>query len=1334
MNDDKSIPRTYKELHSILVKLKSFDERLEWLGKKWMSISSSTDKQKFSSYNKQEAVFRLLSLYGLHSFQTKDFKVCKGTFNNGTVKKCTKKDIHTLYTDGSIKDSGDKSDATFLNSDETVIICITSKDYSVKNEQVGKLDVGDISFIANQHYKQKDLIIGFCVHSKEVTHSKMLKSHVSSELYKSALKKAFDTNMVFDHDYLANLLAFLPTTEPEYNKTEFIPYFHQELCYYKIKEVFKRNDVAVLNALPRSGKTQICGLCIKRLPDLLNNADVKNVLLITLRPSENLSGYKEFFNTFSGDLFNSIYLNDNKDKKPVLKKTNIIICSKQYLQHKNDSVRKIKWLSELHIDLSIIDESHDGGSTDLAKSVYEMYGKNSKTLFVTATCGKTVIKYNIPRENIIKWDLEDVTMCKNFSDTTHQFIVEKHGEVAESVLANFSERCIRDTYSKFPTLILSSCGFFNEIKQDIVNANKGWSINALLNLDSNGNFENEKEVIKFLQSIFGEQKGTSNIAIQDTKCKMYEWRQIVLNAKHRIQQSEPEVILVFIDHITVTKLGKALKSTMTKVIDTDEYDIIVLNTEENKGQTALQRIENAQSKARNSGKLGVIAITGQMCSTAVTIPKCDIVMLLDNGKSWDNYYQKVFRPMTQDEDKTCAIVYDCNNRRSLSFVAVLSEHIYGKSDVESINKILSNNMVKIKHSYWYNSDNKVFQTQPISSLKMAQIIHKEWLRDVGATKMIIKALSMNSNVCSDTITYFKNMFKNISSKKKGNTEPVHIFEDIPVELQGMDTDISDGLTKENTRHTVNKELKEDNEHIQDLVEKDFNLFQEVFRYLVVVMLILSLDNDSNDNFSDMCLNINRDYEKKKMVLQLLQSIWGNRITEDVLMFFRDTYDTELVSNFTLSENIRYLKERFISVKNSPYKLYQIIEEFLIPHETERKNNAEISTPQQLRKEMLDKLPTHIWSKRIRVFEPCCGKGGFLIDIVSRFMVGLKNIIPGQKRRRKFILEKMLYFADINPINIYICSMILDPERQYKLNCYTGDTLKLDIKQEWGIDKFKLIVGNPPYNSSGSTATGNTIWQHFTRKSLEEWLIHSGFLCFVHPPGWRKPNTEKGKFYGMFELMTQRTQLLYLSIHGIKDGQQTFHCGTRYDWYVIKKTPNYKSSVVRDEKGKLNRVNMSDFNWLPNYNIKTIHKLLAKEGEETCPIIYNRSNYGADKKWMSKVETDEFKHPCIHSTPKSGIRYMYSKFNDKGHFGVQKVIFGDSGIYNPIIDIEGVYGMTQHAMAIEVKNKVDANELSNILTTDKMKLLIDSCLFSSYAIDWNIFKDFKRDFWKLFPTE
>ena len=214
-------------------------------------------------------------------------------------------------------------------------------------------------------------------------------------------------------------------------------------------------------------------------------------------------------------------------------------------------------------------------------------------------------------------------------------------------------------------------------------------------------------------------------------------------------------------------------------------------------------------------------------------------------------------------------------------------------------------------------------------------------------------------------------------------------------------------------------------------------------------------------------------------------------------------------------------------------------------------------------------------------------------------------------------------------------------------------------------------------------------------------------------------------------MTENNQMLYLSIHGVKDGMSTFKCGTRYDWYLIEKTKKYKDTTVIDENKNELSINLTNYKWLPNYNIDFLNKIIAVPGDDTCNIIYSRNDYGADKKWMSKVQTDEYKYPCIQSTNKSGIVYKYSSVNNRGHFGISKIIFGFTGINDVIIDMEGKYGMTQHAMAIGVSDVDKATEIKTVLLSKKFKLFLNSCLFSQYIIDWNIFKDLKKDFYKEF---
>ena len=164
-----------------------------------------------------------------------------------------------------------------------------------------------------------------------------------------------------------------------------------------------------------------------------------------------------------------------------------------------------------------------------------------------------------------------------------------------------------------------------------------------------------------------------------------------------------------------------------------------------------------------------------------------------------------------------------------------------------------------------------------------------------------------------------------------------------------------------------------------------------------------------------------------------------------------------------SQNVSCIKELFKQSKGNPEDMSKLIDEFLVPHENDKKTNAEVSTPYNLRQEMLDKIPEDFWTSPKKVFEPCSGKGGFLLDVINRFDTGLK--ILDDKERRRVILEECLYFAELNPVNIFINKLLIDPEVEYKLNFYQGNTLELNVKEKFGLEKFDLVVGNPPYNKN-----------------------------------------------------------------------------------------------------------------------------------------------------------------------------------------------------------------------------------------------------------------------------
>ena len=150
--------------------------------------------------------------------------------------------------------------------------------------------------------------------------------------------------------------------------------------------------------------------------------------------------------------------------------------------------------------------------------------------------------------------------------------------------------------------------------------------------------------------------------------------------------------------------------------------------------------------------------------------------------------------------------------------------------------------------------------------------------------------------------------------------------------------------------------------------------------------------------------------------------------------------------------------------------------------------------------MLDKIPNEFWTSLKKVCEPCAGKGGFIIDIIDRFMIGLREVIEDEKERYKTIVEECLYFSDINSTNIFICKLLIDPHNEYNLNYNEGDTLELDIKEKWNIDIFDAVIGNPPYNEDPDNSNDphmKPVYQKWIYKFNEL----SQMLLFITPSKW-----------------------------------------------------------------------------------------------------------------------------------------------------------------------------------------------------------------------------------------
>lgn len=409
-----------------------------------------------------------------------------------------------------------------------------------------------------------------------------------------------------------------------------------------------------------------------------------------------------------------------------------------------------------------------------------------------------------------------------------------------------------------------------------------------------------------------------------------------------------------------------------------------------------------------------------------------------------------------------------------------------------------------------------------------------------------------------------------------------------------------------------------------------------------------------------------------------------------------------------------------------------IEEYLPIRNKEKNKYGEVFTPISLINEMMDKLDKKLWKNpNLKWLDPANGIGNFPMVIFERLNNGLKDIIPNEKERKKHIIENMLYMVELNEKNVGVSKKILGNNA----NIYCGSFLQDGWEDYFGIDKFDVIVGNPPYNrnqnNTGKKGGGDLIWDEFIHSSLD-CLNEYGYLCFVHPSAWRKPQDKNTKTKGLYDLMTKQNHLLYLEIHNTKDGKKTFNVGTRYDWYVLQKAYSVKPTIVKDQLGVGYTIQLKDWIFLPNHSYDIIKHLLGVSDV----VIYSSNQYLSIKKWVKDTKTDEFKYPLIHSTTKKGVRYKWTNTLDPSvrkkidMFGVQKVIFGETGINNAIIDTEGKYGLTNNSIGIKINNMEEGIKLKTALESEMFKNVLNACSWGNYRIEWRMFNYFRKDWYKI----
>ncbi len=770
-----------------------------------------------------------------------------------------------------------------------------------------------------------------------------------------------------------------------------------------------------------------------------------------------------------------------------------------------------------------------------------------------------------------------------------------------------------------------------------------------------------------------------------------------------------------------------------------------------------ETIKDFETMTYKEGK-NLIILTGAKLRLGISLPCVDIGFNFDNIQSVDVNYQTMFRVLTEryNKPKKYGFYVDFNKNRFINF---LYEYNATYSSAKSISNIKEN----ISHLQG------LLLLFNINGFGLQNLDEKELLK-------MYNNLTNDLNLNVNGYSKYYSSFENIAKLFKKSLIDVEIKDLIPLKNL-IDKDYNTDKNKK-----IKTTLKEGEKYVpplyidkfddkedtrgddvdldvdDDAEETDSNavIINNITDILPRIIALLSLFSDVNnydcENVDD-CLNKSIERLKKGGELcncenmntsQVLECYFNNsfnygkllKIMENIKILLNNPNYNNLrdTTNFIFN-NIREMgkNKNALIYSMSSEDIQKKIEQYLPVRQEKKDKNGEVFTPIKLIEEILDNLPANVWKNPdLKWLDPANGIGNFPMVVYKKLLEKLPDKYEGkytnEAGKKKHIIEKMLYMIELDTANVKISKRIFGSNANICCADFLNDSDKCFKK--FGVDKFDIIVGNPPFQTpkkegiEGTTAGKGILWDKFIKKSLDI-LVNKGFLCFITPPPWRKPENE------LYQLMTKDNQLVWLRIINKKDGEKLFNVSQRFDLYIIEKTPIYKDSKIIDEKDEINDLDLSKWMFLPNYDFKNIKKIMTTE-DEGIKVIYNTFYHSSKNMNKTKFEkTDTYKYPVVHGITQEGLVYIYTNDKSKGHFGVPKVLLNSNEQQYPVNDYDGKYGMSELTFGIPITSRKQGDDIVKAINTDEFKEIIKATKWGAFQTDYKMFKHFKPDFYKYF---
>ena len=293
-------------------------------------------------------------------------------------------------------------------------------------------------------------------------------------------------------------------------------------------------------------------------------------------------------------------------------------------------------------------------------------------------------------------------------------------------------------------------------------------------------------------------------------------------------------------------------------------------------------------------------------------------------------------------------------------------------------------------------------------------------------------------------------------------------------------------------------------------------------------------------------------------------------------------------------------------------IVKIINQFVKDGEVERKKYGEVMTPITLVREMLDTLPKEVWSNpNLKWLDPANGAGTFPFVVIYKLMNGLKNVegFEDVEFRYKHIVENMIYTCELQSRNVALWLCGVDPKDEYTTNTYWGsfldDGFDYHMKNVWSVEKFDIIIGNPPYQELSTSDLKSSdqgrvkLWMKFVEKSLNV----CDLLLFITPNNWLSATCHLNEVFKN-KLLLSQVDSNYLREEYFKG------VGSTFSFYLLSNKKN-KSDNVYFLSGKNKMENdILSFDLFPTKDI-TIESISIFEKVQkklNTNILFTREKY------------------------------------------------------------------------------------------------------------------------------